>query len=340
MMQKQMKTIDTTNMCSHLQNKAKKCRLANIDWLRIWAMIAVVFIHIDAFYTYSILPATRFAVPLYFMIAGYFLGEHGKRNYRKYILTAFKVFIGATLFYGAVEIAGSLYNHTSMLEWSWGKILVKWMLFNVNPFHYHLWFLGAYLYVLCIAALVDNLNLWKWMYWLIIPLLIARFGLQCIDMPAFVTRNFLFIGLPCFLVGSWLRNNSQMYKDFLSNRKIFVACVLCACLPFVEDYCLSRYIGVQYGDFCTSYIFAALLLVSAVELPQILPQYIPQYTRDIVLGVYIFHPFVHFVYRHIPVVNEWGSPDSWLAPVIVFITTWVFCVITLNILSIIKQNKI
>lgn len=108
----------------------------------------------------------------------------------------------------------------------------------------------------------------------------------------------------------------------------------------MEDYCLSRYIGVQYGDFCTSYIFAALLLVSAVELPQILPQYIPQYTRDIVLGVYIFHPFVHFVYRHIPVVNEWGSPDSWLAPVIVFITTWVFCVITLNILSIIKQNKI
>ena len=83
MMQKQMKTIDTANMCSHLQKKAKKCRLANIDWLRIWAMIAVVFIHIDAFYTYSILPATRFAVPLYFMIAGYFLGEHGKRNYRR-----------------------------------------------------------------------------------------------------------------------------------------------------------------------------------------------------------------------------------------------------------------
>ena len=324
-------------MCSHLQQKAKNCRLANVDWLRIWAMIAVVFIHIDAYYTYSILPATRFAVPLFFMISGYFLGKQNTTSWKKYLLRSLALLLGATLFYGVIVLAGSICNHTDMLHWPWGKILLEWLIFNKNPFHYHLWFLGAYLYVLCIAACVDKFNLWRWVYWLIIPLFIARFGLQCLNLPNEITRNFLFVGLPCFLTGSWLRNNRMAYEACLNNRKLFFTCVLFACLPFVEDYFLNRYFGVQYGDLCTAYVFAALLLVSAVRLPQIFPQYIPKDTRDIVLGVYIFHPFVHFVYRHIPYINEWVAPNTWFAPVIVFVTTWMLCVIILNLLSIVKQ---
>ena len=318
--------IAARNMCTSLEQKCSGNRLANVDCLRILAIIAVVFLHIDACYTYAILPATRFAVPLFFMTTGYFLGEQGRENWKKYIIDAFWVLIGATLFYGLLEVVGSIYNHTNMLEWPWGKILVKWVVFNQNPFHYHLWFLGAYLYVLCIAALVDKCQVWKWVYWLIIPLFVARFCLQCIDIPIYISRNFLFIGLPCFLVGSWLRNRSHLYETF-NYSTLIVVCLLWSCLPFAEDYLLSHYLGVQYGDFITAYMLSALLLVAAVRLPQLRAQYIPKNTRNMVLGVYIFHPFVHFVYRHVPYANEWVAPDAWFSPIIVFITTWLLCAI-------------
>lgn len=327
------------NLEELIHNDLKKF-LVDIEWLRIVAMIAVVFIHVDAWYTPFILPATRFAVPFFFMVTGFFMGNQSKKKWKKYILRALWVLMGATLFYGLIEVAGSIYNHTSLLKWDWGTIMLKWLLFNVNPFHYHLWFLGAYLYVLCIAAMIDRFNLWRICYWLIIPLMVARFGLQYMDYPVYLSRNFLMIGLPCFLAGSWLKQHSIGQNLYISQYALCLVVLLFSCLPFLEDFILSNYLGISNGDFCSSYILAALLLVLAMKLPDFAPQYLPANTRNIVLGIYIIHPFVHFLFQHVPFVNVWISADSWSAPIIVFTTSWILCAFFFNfLLNTIKFNK-
>lgn len=293
--------------------------LVNVEWLRIIAIIAVVFIHVDFYYTYTILPAMRFAVPLFFMISGYFIGNRAKnKQWKKYIVDAFLLLFWATTFYALVECVGAWYNDTSILLWPWRKIWIKWIVFNVNPFHYHLWFLGAYLYVICIAALIDKWQIWDTAYWFIIPLLLGRFILQWYNLPSCITRNFLFVGMPCFLLGSWMRN-----LRYSPNYKLLIcACAVFTILPFLEDMVLFQHAGVQYGDFLSSYILAFLLLRLATECPQFTKIPIPRNTRDIVLFVYIFHPFVEFIYRHLIPIQIAELYHTWLAPFLVFITTW------------------
>jgi len=52
--------------------------------------------HIDACYTYTLLPATRFAVPFFFMVTGYFIGDQSKKkDWKKYIIHALLLLLGA-----------------------------------------------------------------------------------------------------------------------------------------------------------------------------------------------------------------------------------------------------
>lgn len=315
-------------------------RITNIEWLRIVAMLAVVLIHIDACYTYTILPATRFAVPFFFMVAGYFLGEQNKKkNWKKYIIRSLILLLSATLLYAAVDFVGSWHSGRNICDRSWGQILMTWIVFNKNPFHYHLWFLSAYLYVIIIGALIDKFNAWKQIYWLIVPLLIARFGIQLLDFPPYITRNFLFIGLPCFLLGSWFRSKQNIFSSHLSQKGIVWICCFILILPFVEDYLLQNAFGIQYGDLFTSYIFAFCLLFAAVYLPQVLQQYLPHQTRDLVLGIYIIHPLVQLIYQHVLSSRALIIYNTWFAPIIVFITSWLICRAVFLLYEILKKKQ-
>ena len=305
-------------------------KITNIEWLRIVAIAAIVLIHIDACYTYVLLPATRFAVPFFFMVTGYFMCDRAKkRHWKKYIINALLLLLSATILYAAFEFVGSLYNGRSMCAWPWRQIFIKWICFNVNPFHYHLWFLGAYLYVIIIGACIDKWQLWRWTHWLIIPLLVIRFGIQSTELPSYISRNFLLIGLPCFLCGSWLRNHQSLFSRLSRNTLIWI-CAFTALFPFGEDYIWENVLGIQNGDFITSYILAFLLLLAAIGTQPVQKRYLPSETRNIVLGIYIIHPLVHLIYVHILSPEALVVYNTWLAPVIVFITSWIICIVSLR----------
>ena len=306
-------------------------RITNIEWLRIIAVSAVVLIHIDACYTYFFLPVTRFAVPFFFMVTGYFMGDQSrKKHWQKHIINALLLLLGATLLYATFEFFGSLFNGRSMCTWPWKQLCIKWICFNQNPFHYHLWFLGAYLYVIIIGACIDKYNLWRWMYWMIIPLFIVRFSMQAADLSAILSRNFLFIGLPCFLCGSWLRSNKSLYILRLSHTTLIWICILTATLPYGENFLWENVLELRFGDLATSYIQAFFLLLAAVELPQIHQQELPSDARNLVLGIYIIHPLVNFIYTHILPPEPLIIYNTWLAPVIVFFTSWIISVVAIQ----------
>lgn len=110
---------------------------------------------------------------------------------------------------------------------------LKFIIFNDNPFGFHLWYLEAYLYVLIIMMVVDKYKLWSRMLWCIPFLLFGDllFGKYSIlqlnkELPYICVRNFLFIGIPYFLLGVWLKINNKItdYKQthiFMWNNIVF-----------------------------------------------------------------------------------------------------------------------
>lgn len=94
------------------------------------------------------------------------------------------------------------------------KQWVFFLIFNENPFAGHLWYLGAYLYVLLIMVAVDKYNLWKYMLWftpllLMGDLVLGKYSLLLLgkEYPFVYVRNFLFVGIPYFMLGIWFKKH-------------------------------------------------------------------------------------------------------------------------------------
>lgn len=125
-------------------------------------------------YQESIMPLTRCAVPCFFIISGYMiftndrlkLVEHLKRSIKKMVL----ILKWSTLLFAIVKLLFAFKNNDfSILS---TKDLGKFILFNENPFGFHLWYIGAYLYVLIIILYLEKCNKLSYIYWSIRILLL------------------------------------------------------------------------------------------------------------------------------------------------------------------------
>ena len=88
--------------------------------------------------------------------------------------------------------------------------LFNFIVLNENPFGGHLWYLGAYLYVLLIAMIISKYKIWKYMFYaipilLLTDLILGKYSLLFLDreFPVIYVRNFLFVGLPYFALGAF-----------------------------------------------------------------------------------------------------------------------------------------
>lgn len=110
---------------------------------------------------------------LFFIISGYMiftndrlkLVEHLKRSIKKMVL----ILKWSTLLFAIVKLLFAFKNNDfSILS---TKDLGKFILFNENPFGFHLWYIGAYLYVLIIILYLEKCNKLSYIYWSI-PILL------------------------------------------------------------------------------------------------------------------------------------------------------------------------
>ena len=106
-------------------------------------------------------PLTRIAVPLFFMITGYYYASIKERKREKDQLNKiFRLFFSANLLFFAWSLLKALLASASVPA-EIGKLLriksiLKFVLLNDSPFGQHLWYLGAILYVLVIILLVEK----------------------------------------------------------------------------------------------------------------------------------------------------------------------------------------
>ncbi len=190
------------------------------DCLNVWkgiAAFAVVLI-------YCTLPGVpgeiikgiaRFAVPLFFLISGYFAYGREDAVLRRREIHILRLYVGAVAVYylwAAIRYFLSQRTFAQMgaeLFPDGGRTVSDLLFFNRTAMAPHLWFMGALVYCYLFYRLLARKCLEERAYLLIPVLLAANLllgegrGLTGIAVPVRWLRSFWLTGFPFFLWGSW-----------------------------------------------------------------------------------------------------------------------------------------
>ncbi|MGN0182428.1 MAG: acyltransferase family protein [Candidatus Ornithomonoglobus sp.] len=230
-----------------------------LDFIKGIACICVVLMHCEfpgALGTY-IQTISRFCVPFFFMVSGYFCFYEGGIKAKSRVLKIkhiFKITIAASVFYVLVAVtARFVFGEEGALNVSLRNI------FNLIVFNEpvviagQLWFMFALLYVYIMYAIIEKLKLVKLAY-CFIPILIAVYiaaaqgaHLIGISIPNFYYRNFLIEGFPLFMLGHWIHRNKAKLQ--FSNNILTGVVILSTLLCVVERYLMGRDFGINIVTF-------------------------------------------------------------------------------------------
>lgn len=214
------------------------------DYLNYWKGIAcfgVVFLHtrfpVDAL-DGILQTLCRFAVPLFFMVSGYFCyGEDRGLVEQKLpgkIKRIFWINLGGCFYYFVIQMAiaflgdshGSMEDAIERIQILFNKkTIVEWLLFNQDPFVNIMWFTSALLYCYLIFWLVNHFNLYRLSYTLIPVLLTIHLILGNVlvlfsmEKPKIYYRNFLLFGIPFFMLGNWLHKHQDLITEKITVKK-------------------------------------------------------------------------------------------------------------------------
>lgn len=190
------------------------------DCLNVWkgiAAFAVVLIHctLPGVPGEIIKGIARFAVPLFFLISGYFAYGREDAVLRRREIHILRLYVGAVaVYYLWVAIRYFLSQRTfaqmgAELFPDGGRTVSDLLFFNRTAMAPHLWFMGALVYCYLFYRLLARKRLEERAYLLIPVLLAANLllgegrGLTGIAVPVRWIRSFWLTGFPFFLWGSW-----------------------------------------------------------------------------------------------------------------------------------------
>lgn len=126
----------------------------------------------------------------------------------------------ASALYGVVELQHQI-RHDTLMEWIANNIrlrhIVGLLVFDNDMFGFHLWYFYAVLYDLVIFCFADKWKVTKYLRY-ITPLLLLLFFIGNFTPWSPRFRNFLFMGLPCMMIGRSIREEKDKTFRFLSKQ--------------------------------------------------------------------------------------------------------------------------
>lgn len=313
-------------------------RLYNFDSLKMVCAILIVFLHVHTPYQEYILPLTRCAVPCFFIISGYLIYSNDKINFERRLERGIKRIIGiliwSTLLYMIVKFIFAV--HDNDFNFLSLKAFVNFVLFNDNPFGFHLWYVGAYLYTLIIVFIFSKKNKIKYIY-LVIPFLLLSdlcLGKYSIvlwhrEFPYIIVRNFLCVGIPYFSIGMFLSQKKE-YLNQISHLRIytFMSVIVFSILSIIENRIL---INIDMNATRDHYISTTFLAVSLFLLfttyKQKVPNLLSKWGEKDSLYIYIFHPLFIFFFNTVNhfLPEIWQNIYLYISPMVILILTILFC---------------
>ena len=236
--------------------------------------ISVIIMHVrfpiyylDGFFQ----SAARFSIPLFFMISGYYA------NSRKISLKIFhmtKICIGASIYWFVFRCFLYFASHERK---DWINIskelfginsLIRWVVFNVDPFIYILWFIFALLDCYIIYGLFNHIKGLKYLnrimpICIIIHLLIGNIlnPLGITQFDDYVYRNVWLLGMPLFMLGHWIRNNNKLLLTKLKHLINYKTIVLGIIVSIIEWFIIRSRCQIYIGS-----LMAAFFMILFSEL--------------------------------------------------------------------------
>lgn len=298
-----------------------------LDFVKGLACICVVFMHCEfpgktGIFVQAI---SRFCVPFFFIVSGYFCYNHRGGGYDNSIIRrktdhVIRIVFWSSLFYVlfAFVLKGS-YVVTRNDVLSFG-------LFN-QPFIIvgHLWFLFALLYDYLAFGFIwkyDKIKLFYCIsfFLIVVYICLAQGGHLCgIKIQNMYYRNWLIEGFPFFFAGHWIHANQDKIK--VSDKALILIILVSTLLCLVERKIMGRDFGVNIMTF--PQVFA--LFIYAVMFPDRHRGAMQEIGKRYSMWVYILHPFVFQsldkLYHHWSV--DTVSMVQWLRPVVTVIITLV-----------------
>lgn len=276
-------------------------RNAGLDILKLLCAFLVICIHIQFAGKEWIEPLTRAAVPVFFMITGWFYSDD-RAGQKKQILKILWIFIlssGLYLFLGFIKTAIYELPVREFLASVFSLNAAKlFLLFNHVGVEVHLWYLPALLYVLVIAAFLGKrgrrMLCWAVPLFLAAAVILGAYSPLLLGrkLPNFVGRNFLFTGLPCFLLGEHL--HAVRHKLCIRPTVLFILTCLSVVLTLCERRFVQNCTGYEGADLYVGSIFMAvfMLLLATSTAPSPggrLGRILAVWGRKYSLGVYVLH---------------------------------------------------
>ena len=320
----------------NLESRAEQSRAENIDVLKAVCAFLIVCIHVPfpgtAGEYFTVL--TRIAVPIFFMITGYFYRDVMDRHREiVQIKKIFKLVIEANFLYLLWDIFYAVlsYNSDFFSSAFTTKNFLKFIVLNESPLKGHLWYLGAILYVLLIVYAFDKIRIGKVLY-LLTPLLLLgdlAFGKYSVlifgrEFPYILVRNFIFVGIPYFCIGRLIRSGFGLKVK----KNVLVILVV----VFLATSLLERFIlvGLNANAVRDHYISTTFLAVSVFLFALKCHggnKKLALIGRKYSTWLYILHPiFITCIGMIAHKVSVYGI-YKFIAPIVVYITTLIFLVI-------------
>ena len=278
-----------------------------LDFIKGIACICVVFMHCEfpGLLGTAVQAVSRFCVPLFFMVSGYFCyfisadPEKINSNMARKIKHVGKITLYACVAYILFDIVQYFVFDKSVFYFSKG-VLLNLLLFN-RPFVVagQYWFLFALLYDYILFAIALKLKVVRHIY-VIAACMIAVYialaqgaHLLGIHIPNCYYRNFFVEGLCFFAMGNWIHHCQGKLK--FTRGGVMAIAIVCSVLCLLERYLMGRDFGVNIVTF--PQVFC--LFLYAVNNPDKHAGVLQIIGKRYSMFVYIIHPIVWHTMEHI-----------------------------------------
>ena len=291
-------------------------RTTSFDTLKAVAAYLVVFLHWETENAVgrSIHLLAYMAVPVFFMISGFFfnrLNERGK------VVDQLKKVVRLTLYAYLVYFLLFWYRHKTLAplaDWFTADRLSFYLFSCDVRLGFHLWYLNSIVVVLALLYLFTRRWKLSRLFFLIPPLLLTDWYFTYLNLPPEYNRNILIPGLAFFLLGSWVsglhvrRRRIHFFLPFLFGALLIVELFLCE----------------RWGS-GKAFVCLTPLCVSVLLVAQLYPEFgaktvLPYIGRNLSAYIFVYHiAFVLVFYDIMPRVLD----HSFLLPVLTMVCSTV-----------------
>lgn len=322
-------------MCmeSRIQEE-RKYRNYSLDLLKLIAAFMIVCIHFKSYGKIGevITIFARFAVPVFFMISGYYAYNDDTKKIKGKIIHIIKIYIFAFVIYFCFNVVVKILAG-QIREAIWyvstyrrPRYVLPVILFNESNTAMHLWFLGSLIYSYIIQQIIIKLKIKEnLVYILSCALLLIHLALGIglsvlgIETPAFLAknymlRNFLFMGFPLFSLGQFVKKNEEM----LLNKVSVLHIVILFAVSIIEAI-VMRGVNWEKDLYLGAVLFGFALFVVALKMRDktYSPKLITLFNTS--TNVYLVHVMIGDILALTPLDNMLFY--QYAAPFIIFVVS-------------------